>query len=290
MYSHDTLLIAYGTSDSRAALRTLLENDFNILEADNTRQAQLFINQNAAYIAAIILDLSAMERLSNSVLQDFETASRQNDIPVVVIAARNKHSNLESIFEHGALDAYSPNYSPVLLRHRIHNIVDLYRNKWHLQDLVDEQAETLRHSNDAMVDVLSSIIEYRNLESGQHIRRIRGFTRILLEQVSLSCPEYGLTQSTIQIIASASALHDIGKISIPDAILNKPGKLTQEEYDVMKNHSTVGSQIVETLTDIGNEEYLRYAHNICHYHHERWDGKGSPKGLTSQSLLCCCAL
>ncbi|MBQ4505182.1 MAG: diguanylate cyclase, partial [Firmicutes bacterium] len=190
-------------------------------------------------------------------------------------------------FELGASDVVTGKYDPHVVCRRVDNIVELNRYKWNLEKTVEEQTEILRHSNDVMVDALSSLIEYRSVESGQHILRIRRFTQILMTEIARSCPEYKLDEKTVNIVASASALHDIGKIAIPDSILNKPGKLTDEEREIMKTHSLTGSKILEELDGMGNEEYLRYAHNICHYHHERWDGKGYPEGISGDAIPIC---
>ena len=135
-----------------------------------------------------------------------------------------------------------------------------------------------------MVDALSSIIEYRSVETGQHIQRIRMFTRVLLEEVARCHPEYGLDARKIDMISSASSMHDIGKIAIPDAILNKPGRLTDEEFEIMKTHSQRGCEMLANLDRMGDQEYLQYAYNICRYHHERWDGRGYPDGLKGDAL------
>ncbi|MBP3700425.1 MAG: HD domain-containing protein, partial [Lachnospiraceae bacterium] len=287
MDARDTLLLACETSGSREALRSLFEDSFNLLEADNSHQARLFMEQNYNCIAAVILDITVPSKINRGTLHGIEKISLSEDIPIVVISKDNDSDAIVTIFERGATDVYPPDCDPYVLQHRVHNIVELYRHKWHLQELVEEQSAILRHSNDAMVDALSSIIEYRSVESGQHILRIRRFTQILLEEISRSCPEYKLTDATIRIISSASALHDVGKISIPDSILNKPGNLTEEEWEVMKSHSITGCRILESLSDVGNQEYLRYAHNIAHYHHERWDGSGYPEGLAGDTIPIC---
>jgi len=169
----------------------------------------------------------------------------------------------------------------------VHNIIELNLHKMHLEEMVEEHAANLRHTNERLVDSLSAIIEHRSAESGQHILRIRRFTQVLLDEVAKTCPEYNLDERLVNVIASASALHDIGKISIPDAILNKPAKLTPDERKVIETHTTIGCRILESLSDIGDYEYLRYAHNICHYHHERWDGKGYPEGIAGDDIPIC---
>ena len=145
----------------------------------------------------------------------------------------------------------------------------------------------LRSSNESMVDVLSTIIEYRSVETGNHVMRIRQYTKALLSKVMETYPEYNLTPEDISSIVSASSLHDIGKISIPDSILNKPGKLTNEEFEIMKGHTTSGAEILKNLNEVGDRKYLRYAYNICLYHHERWDGRGYPTGISGDEIPIC---
>lgn len=152
---------------------------------------------------------------------------------------------------------------------------------------MEEQSASLRESNSIMIDALSSVIEYRSLESGQHIRRIRSFTKILLTNVAQSYQEYDLDNHKIDLITDASSMHDIGKIAIPDVILNKPGRLTPEEFEIMKTHTTKGCEILSGLDRMPDKEYLQYAYNICRYHHERWDGQGYPDGLKGENIPIC---
>ena len=287
MNGRDTLLLACGTAETRSDLRSIFQESFNLLETDNSQQTMLLLKQNHDCIAAVLLDIAASEKINASLLEKIRDIPKMDQIPVLIIAGEKNPELVSRAFELGATDVVFSDYDSVVLLQRVETIVWLYRHKWHLEELVEEQAAILRHSNEAMIDALSSIIEYRSVESGQHILRIRRFTQILLEEVARNCPEYDLTPAAISIISSAAALHDIGKIAIPDAILNKPGKLTQEEWAVMKSHSLTGCQLLETLGDIGDPEYLRYAHNICHYHHERWNGGGYPEGIRGDDIPIC---
>ena len=287
MDRHDTLLLACGSAENRAMLRSILEEGFNLLEAVNSQQAVLLLEQNIRCIAGILLDVSDPEKVNEKLLLRQETKALLENVPVIVITPDDSPEVLSKAFNLGAADVISLQYDPYAMLHRIENIAELHIHKLHLEVLVQEQADILRHSNDIMVDALSTIIEYRSVESGQHILRIRHFTKILLEEIAQCCPEYGLTDEIIRIISSASALHDVGKISIPDSILNKPGKLTAEEMEIMQAHTVTGCKILQQLGDMGNEEYLRYAHNICHYHHERWDGGGYPEGLSGDTIPIC---
>ena len=151
-------------------------------------------------------------------------------------------------------------------------------------ELLKKQADKLKESNVRIIEILGTVVEGRDLESGEHIKRVKGFTSILANQVKEHYPEYGLDDGKVHMIAEASVLHDVGKISIPDNILLKPGRLTPEEFDVMKTHAAKGSEILESITDVWDEEYGRLSYDICRHHHERYDGKGYPDGLVGDEI------
>lgn len=284
MVNRDTLLLTCGTCESRTELRHIFENSYNLLEADNIRQARLLLEQNHCCIAAILVDASASDKTN---LEDLTFLTRNENlprIPVLVLTASDSSSMHQHILDLGASDVTRAPYSPTILRHRLQNITDLYLHRLHLEELVDEQARALQQATEAMVGTLSSVIEHRNTESGQHVLRIRHFTQILLDEVARSFPEYGLDEETVQIIASASSLHDIGKIAIPDSILTKPDHLTPEENAIMQTHTTVGCRILDSLNGSTSKEYLRYAYEICRCHHERWDGYGYPDGICGDDI------
>ena len=135
-----------------------------------------------------------------------------------------------------------------------------------------------------MIDALSSVVEFRSAETGEHVRRIKYFTRILLKYLMKYFPKYNMTQSEAEQIARASALHDIGKIGIPDSILLKPGKLTEQEFEVIKTHTTIGCEILEKFRDSQTSEFYRFCYEICRHHHERWDGNGYPDHLVGDAI------
>ena len=287
MERHDTLLIFSSVAENRAHLRDVLGEGFNLLEATNLQQMILLLNQNSNCIAALLLDITQMNDEDKKSLQVRENREKLGAVPIIVFSQDDDTERLNRAFGLGASDVIPIDYEPYAMLHRIENIVELHLHKQKLEAMVEEQSELLRHANSSIVEAMSSIIEYRSVESGQHILRIRHFTKILLEEVARCCPEYNLTERIISIICSASALHDIGKIAIPDAILLKPGRLTAEEMEVMKTHAVTGCSILDTLVNVADQEYLRYAHNICHYHHERWDGKGYPEGLAGDDIPIC---
>ena len=203
MNKRDTLLLACGTTESRGAMRAIFEESFNLLEADNSQQVIQLLEQNSSCIAAVLVDVTAPEKIDRKTFS--RIANTWSTIPAIVIADENTEKLLALSFSHGAVDVIPLKGDPYVVRQRVHNIVELYVYRRHLEELLQEQEEALKQTNQRMVDALSSIIEHRSAESGQHILRIRSFTQILLEEVALTCPEYGLTQPTIRIISSAAA-------------------------------------------------------------------------------------
>ena len=283
----DTILLVGGNVE-RAALREIFGDTYDTLEAESIRQAVMLMEQNYACIACVMMDISKPKKAEAAMMMKACRHGTAEEIPIVAFIHQEEKTNeAEGAFTMGVSDVVSKPYEPSMIRRRVQVIIDAYLYRWQLERAVAEQSETIRRANQVMMDALSAIIEHRSTESGKHVLRIRSFTRVLLEEVAKHYPEYNLTEETIGAIASAAALHDIGKISIPDDILNKPGKLTAEEFEVMKTHTTVGGELVHQLEGSGDEEYLRYAYNIAMYHHERWDGRGYPAGLKGDEIPIC---
>ena len=285
--SKDTLLLM-GGSEQRAELRTIFRENYYLLEAENAAQAVMLLQQNSDRIILVLADLPEVDREEMQLLITATQQVATKELPVLVLAeAQNSHENEERAYLLGAIGVVLRPFSPLAIQQRVQVLVDLVLHRQRLEKMVAEQHEIIRNSNQAMLDTLSTIIEHRNTESSNHALRIRRFTQILLLDVARCCPEYALDETSIDIIASAAALHDIGKISIPDAILNKPDPLTPEEFEVMKTHTTIGGSLVQDLVSMGDLIFLRYAYNICLYHHERWDGSGYPCGLVGDKIPIC---
>ncbi len=284
----DTLLLVGNSESDRESLRRIFEDKFYILEAGNAAQGALLLTQNSQYIAAVVADVSIATPDSLRSLVEAGTANEQDRIPVIaLIQPAEAGENEEYAFILGAADVVKKPYTTLSIRRRVQILVDLYLHQWDLERLAQKQSETIQRNHQIMIDTLSSIIEHRSTESGNHVLRIRRFTNVLLHAVAESFPEYSLDDTSIDIITSASALHDIGKISIPDSILNKPGTLTEEEYKAIQAHTIIGSQMVDGLKEMGDTNFLRYIYNIALYHHERWDGKGYPQGLAGDDIPIC---
>ncbi len=284
----DTLLLVGDRESDRSLLREIFAASYDLLEAENVPQAQLLLSQNINCIAAVLADLPHCSEKELRELAAATLPGREQEVPLLVFISPDGTGEKEELaYALGATDVVYKPYTPHGVQRHLQVLVDLYLHKWHLERLAAEQSQTIRNTNQVMLDALGAIIEHRSAESGNHALRIRRFTKFLLEDVAACYPEYGLSKDAIDSIASASTLHDIGKISIPDSILNKPGKLTVEEYEIMKTHSATGGELVRNLSGFGDDNFLRYAYNIALYHHERWDGLGYPLGLKGDDIPIC---
>ncbi len=287
MTQKDTIIIVDDQELNRVILRNVLEDEYNLLEAENGEQALVLAGQYHDQVAVMLLDLIMPVKDGYEVLRALNENNMLSKFPVIVITAEDSAENEVRAFDLGASDIIMKPFEPYVVRRRVQNVVELNLRKLHQQEIIEAQAQKLLESNSIMIDALSSIIEYRSVETGQHIHRIRLFTKTLLTDVARVYPEFGLNDHKISMISSASSMHDIGKIAIPDQILNKPGKLTEHEYEIMKTHTTKGCEMLESLDRMGDREYLMYAYNICRYHHERWDGRGYPDGLKGDAIPVC---
>ncbi len=283
----DTLLLIGGDANDRKNLRVVFEPNYYLLEAENIEQGIFLLGLNSKSIAAVIADVP-MVREDMRALVEEGTSQPDGEIPIIfMMPADSKGFDEEQAFYVGAADVVHKPCANIVIQRRVQILVNLYRQRWHLESEVQEKNKVLHTTYQSMLDTMSAIIECRDVDSGNHSLRMRGLTRILLQEVAQSCPEYGLNQVTIGTITNAAALHDIGKIAIPDAILNKPGPLTPEEMAIMKTHTTVGADLITRLKYAGDMKYLQYAYNICLSHHERWDGKGYPNGLQGDEIPIC---
>ncbi len=287
MEKNGTILIVDDSALNRALLKEIFSSDYFIAEASNGVEALEYIRRNAADISVILLDVVMPELDGFGVIAEMSKEGLLEFAPVVIITSENSANNEERLLELGASDIISKPFKAGILTKRVRNVVNSARHTSKLEELASDLTRRLRLSYSGMVDTLSSIIEYRSLESGEHILRTRKFTQIMLEELAKINGSYNLSEKVIEMISSASVLHDIGKIVIPDAILNKPGKLTDEEFAVMKTHALEGSKIVNQFARTHKDEYLRFAYDIARHHHERWDGRGYPDGLCAEQIPLC---
>lgn len=278
-----TILIVDDIEINRAILAEIFKEDYDTIEACNGVQAIEIINSNFD-ISAVLLDLIMPEMNGLDVLKDMNRSGKIKSIPVFLITAENCEKMLLEGYQLGASDVIRKPFMAHFLRCRINNIIELYGHRNELEQIVAEQMERLNQFNLSMVETLATLIEFRDCESGEHVKRICGLTKLLMTEVCKVYPEYYLPKSEIDKIVTSSVLHDVGKISIPDSILNKPGRLTNEEFEIMKQHTTKGCEILQKIPNIMEEGLYNYCYDICRHHHERWDGKGYPDGLSGDEI------
>lgn len=283
---------------NRDLLQSILEEDYIIETAEDGERALELLQTMNNEISVMLLDLQMPKKDGFAVLEEMKKQGWIERIPVLVISGENSVTIENKCFEQGVSDFIHKPFEPSIVRNRVKNVVDLFLYKNQLEEKVEKQTEALRkqfrilqiqadklkESNIRIIDILGMVVEFRNLESGEHIKRVKGFTEILANQLMKDYPEYGLTERQIGIIVSASSLHDIGKIAIPDNILLKPGRLTREEFEYMKSHTTRGCDILNNIQGIWEEDYRKVCYDICRHHHERYDGKGYPDSLKGEEI------
>lgn len=278
-----TILIVDDDEISRSILAEIFKADYRIIEACDGNQAINIINEEMN-IAAVLLDLFMPGINGLEVLKEMNRSGKIKSIPVFLITAANTEKMLLEGYYLGAVDVIRKPFIAQFLRQRIQRTIDLYSHRNELEHIVEEQVKRLNQVNQSMVETLAALIEFRDCESGEHVKRICGLTKILMSKVSDMYSEYYLPKQEIDDVVQASILHDVGKISIPDHILNKPARLTPDEFEIMKQHTTKGCEILQRIPDIMGKGIYNYSYSICRSHHERWDGKGYPDGLKGDEI------
>ena len=282
------LLVVDDVMLNRAILNELFCREYEVLEAENGAEALRYIEQYGDDIAIVLLDLIMPVMDGFEVLQEMNRSGIISTVPVVMITGESDDDKMLTGYGLGVSDLVNKPFNPDIVHRRVSNVVALYNHKRDLERklkeqkaMLDKQADRLKKANQFVIDTLSTTVEFRSFESGEHIKRIRVLTHVLLEQAS---HHYPLSAEQIEAISNASAVHDIGKIAIPDAILLKPGPLTPEEFEVMKSHTVRGCEILMSLKNTQDIEYFTYCYEICRHHHERWDGRGYPDGLKGDGI------
>jgi len=278
------ILIVDDSEINRSILADILEEEYEIIEAEDGVEAVSILQEHALDISAVLLDIVMPHMDGFGVLTVMNQKRWIEDIPVIIISAESGSRQIEKAYDLGATDFIMRPFDALLVHRRVVNTILLYTKQKKLLGLVVDQIDKKERRNNMMVDILSHIVEFRNGESGQHIIHIRTFTEVMLRQLQRMTDCYELTQAGISTISIASALHDIGKIAIDEKILNKPGRLTKEEFEVIKTHSEIGAQMLESLPDCQDMELVKTAWEICRWHHERYDGKGYPDGLVGEEI------
>ena len=249
-----------------------------------TGRAQLQELLRAQEIQLLLLDVELDGRGWGEGIEMIHDIRNMTTIPVIIISSENDASFIRRAYDMGAADYISRPFDLAVVRRRVSNTLMLYARQKHLVHLVEQQVYEREKVNSTMVNILSHVVESRNHESGTHILHVRVVTNLMLRQLIKITDKYPLTEADISSISTLSALHDIGKMGVPEEILNKPGKLTPAEWELMKAHTVIGDEMLRDVPDNQDLGMKRTAHEICRWHHERWDGKGYPDGLKGDAI------
>ncbi len=280
----NSLLIADDVEINRCILAEAFKEEYNIIEAENGVEAIKSLRNNDG-IAAVLLDLIMPEMGGMEVLKEMNKTGDIFRIPVFIITSSDNEETFIDAYHLGAVDVIVKPFITHFLKCRVANIIELYRHRNNLESIVTEQLTRLNSMNRSMVETLASVIEFRSCESGEHVRRISYITSVLMTAISEMYTEYYHSKNDIDHIAMAAVLHDVGKISIPDLILNKPAKLTKPEFEIMKGHTIKGCEILSSIpSEMMDKEVYQLSYDICRHHHERWDGGGYPDGLKGDEI------
>ena len=278
------ILLVDDSEMNRLILAEILQGDYRILEAKDGRECMDALQAEAGNIALVLLDINMPVMDGFEVLKAMNANHTIEDIPVIMISSDDSDDAIRRSYELGASDYVNRPFDARIVYRRVTNTIKLYAKQRRLVSLVSDQIRKQEKNTSMLVGVLSQIVEFRNGESGLHVQHIRKFTEMLLERLLEQSSQYPITAEQQDNIPLASALHDIGKIGIDEKILNKPGKLTPEEYEVIKTHSMLGAEMLHQLENFNEQPLLQTAYEITRWHHERWDGRGYPDGLKGDEI------
>lgn len=280
----ETILIVDDSALNRMVLIEILgKENYTFLEAENGQQAVELLDCHPE-VDLLLLDITMPEIDGFGVLEIMNQYHWIEETPVIMISAEDAYSFIERAYDLGASDYITRPFDARVVCRRVSNTLMLYAKQKRLVQMVAEQVYEKEKVSNTMISILSHIVEFRNNESGLHVVHIRTITELLLRRLRKKTDRYPLTEADISLISTASALHDIGKINIPEQILNKPGRLTKEEFEIIKTHSAVGEHMLRQIPFNQNEPLVKVAREICRWHHERWDGRGYPDGLKGDEI------
>ena len=282
--SKQKILVVDDSEMNRKLLKEVLGEDFEILEAEDGGAGLQILKKYRQEISLVLLDIIMPIMDGFEVLMSMNRNRWIDNIPVIMISTEGSENYIRRAYELGASDYISRPFDSKIVYQRAFNTIKLYAKQRRLMALVTDQMHEKERNNEMMIEVLSQIVEFRNEESGMHVLNINVLTRLLLENLVVKTDKYHLTPADCYLIATASAFHDIGKIGIDEKILNKPGKLTSDEFEIIKTHTLIGASMLSRLDRYKSERLIKIAYEICRWHHERYDGKGYPDGLKGEEI------
>ena len=279
------ILVVDDSRFNRAVITSMLEKDYFLEEACNGKEALLILEDHAEEFALVLTDLVMPNMDGFDLLKAMKERGWLDFLPVIMISSDYTDDNINTAYNLGASELIQRPFNERVICHRIDDIIDLSGRQQELSNALVNEMIQENETNSAMISILSHIVETRNGESGSHVRNIRTITRMLLEELTKVSDRYAFSSEEKRLICTASSLHDIGKMTVPEEILNKPGRFTEEEFQIMKGHAMAGANMVDALRRGENTNALmQLTYEICRWHHERYDGKGYPDGLKGEDI------
>lgn len=278
------ILIVDDSMLNRSLLSDMLSDTFDIIEAENGQEAVSILHERELEISMVLLDIVM------PVMDGFEVLAVMNEkgwiknIPVIMISSETSSIYIDRAYDLGVTDFIARPFDERIVRHRVTGVFMITDKRNELSDMLTAQMYENVKDNNLMIEILSHIVEFRNGESGLHVLHVHAITDLLLKALVKKTDKYPLSNKEIRMIGNASALHDIGKIVIPSEILNKPGRFTREEFEIMKTHAAEGAKMLDDIPFRQNEMLVKVSYQICRWHHERWDGSGYPDGLKGDEI------
>ncbi len=286
--SSDTILIVDDSEMTRDILGAVFKESYTIETAENGQAGLELIHRLHSRICAILLDVVMPVMDGVEMLRLLAASGIPEQIPIFLITGETDDGIVHHAYELGVMDVISKPITPYRVKRRVNSVIELFNARKRLASTVEvqkdeivRQAQQIVKLSMGMVESLSTAIEFRSGESGAHVRRIHDITTLLLRD---SCLGEGFSRENIRQIALAAIMHDVGKLSVPDSILNKPGRLTPEEFEIMKTHTVQGCRLLEQIPQMRELPFFHYAYDIARHHHERWDGRGYPDGLEGDAI------
>jgi putative two-component system response regulator len=279
-----TVLVVDDVDLNLEILNEILKDDYHVITATNGKEALDILAHAYPIPKLILLDYMMPEMNGSETFEIMKMDKRFKRIPVIFITS--EYSSESRLLEAGAVDFINKPFLAEIVKLRVRNQIALKNYSDNLEQLVDEKTAEATKTLDNALQGLANTIEHRDLESGQHVKRTQLYVRMLTDYLIEIDSVYAEELSKLKpdIIMKSMALHDVGKIAIPDRILQKPGKLDPEEYELMKTHTIRGKEIIGELGDVKTSLYLKHCEDICYSHHERWDGKGYPQHLKESDI------
>lgn len=278
------ILVADEEEKNRERVKRVFENSYTIISVPTGKEAIIQMGNNFGDVALMIVSLSLPDMNGLQMMTVLKTKGLLDKIPVILTGYGIDEDMRTAGYRFGAQSVMQKPFSDMLLKVKVETITKVYNNVEKLEEELIFSKKRLENVSEKMIDVVSNLAEFRNVESKNHTKRVKEYTRIIAKKYQELFPNDGLTDEMLVNIVMAATVHDIGKIAVSDAILLKPTKLTEDEHEVLKSHTTKGEEIVSSFVGMHTDEQIKCMMQVCRSHHEREDGSGFPDGLSGDEI------